>query len=218
MRKIGFTLAEVLITLGIIGVVAAITMPLLINNYEKHVNAIKVKSAYSILYQAIKMSEAYNGDATTWEIPTPYNTNNTEKFLKTYLLPYINAPQLCGNGSQVSEKCGYPISRFAQSYTLQNGAVVSMYPRNSQDILLFIIDVNGGKKPNILGTDAFYFTLTPKGLVPYGGLIKISRTEILEGKIGDISCKTNKNERHGCTLLLFKDGWEFKKDYPYVKN
>ena len=37
LRKTAFTLAEVLITLGIIGVVAALTLPALINNYEKSV-------------------------------------------------------------------------------------------------------------------------------------------------------------------------------------
>lgn len=35
MRKRGFTLAEVLITLGIIGVIAAITIPMLIEAYIK---------------------------------------------------------------------------------------------------------------------------------------------------------------------------------------
>lgn len=37
MKKIAFTLAEVLITLGIIGVVAAMTMPVLISNYRESV-------------------------------------------------------------------------------------------------------------------------------------------------------------------------------------
>lgn len=45
-RKRGFTLAEVLITLGIIGVVAAITIPALISNYQISVNKTKLKKLY----------------------------------------------------------------------------------------------------------------------------------------------------------------------------
>ena len=45
--KKGFTLAEVLITLGVIGVVAAMTIPTMITNYEKKQTAIEVKKAYT---------------------------------------------------------------------------------------------------------------------------------------------------------------------------
>ena len=52
MKK-GFTLAEVLITLGIIGVVAALTMPTLMSNYRKHQTVTQLKKAYSEISQAI---------------------------------------------------------------------------------------------------------------------------------------------------------------------
>lgn len=48
----GFTLAEVLVTLGIIGVVAAMTMPVLIGKYQHFVLVNRAKKAYSVLYQA----------------------------------------------------------------------------------------------------------------------------------------------------------------------
>lgn len=54
--KLGFTLAEVLITLGIIGIVAAITIPNLITNYQKHVTVTKLQRAISVLNQAYKLS------------------------------------------------------------------------------------------------------------------------------------------------------------------
>ena len=52
----GFTLAEVLITLGIIGVVAAMTMPVLISNYQKTVYSNQAKKTYSMLSQALTLS------------------------------------------------------------------------------------------------------------------------------------------------------------------
>ena len=50
-RKIAFTLAEVLITLGIIGVVASLTLPSVIQNYKKQVTVNQLKKAYSTLGQ-----------------------------------------------------------------------------------------------------------------------------------------------------------------------
>lgn len=52
-RRIGFTLAEVLITLGVIGVVAAFTVPTLINNYKEKVTVTKVKKFYLTMSQAV---------------------------------------------------------------------------------------------------------------------------------------------------------------------
>ena len=47
MKK-AFTLAEVLITLGIIGIVAAMTLPVVIGNYQKKVTAAKVKKFWNL--------------------------------------------------------------------------------------------------------------------------------------------------------------------------
>ena len=55
MERAGFTLAEVLITLGVIGIVAALTMPALIANYQKKVLETRIKKFYSVLNQAAKM-------------------------------------------------------------------------------------------------------------------------------------------------------------------
>lgn len=60
--KFGFTLAEVLITLGIIGIVAAITIPGLITKYRRSVVETKLKKFYSTMNQAIRHSIADNED------------------------------------------------------------------------------------------------------------------------------------------------------------
>lgn len=61
-----FTLAEVLITLGIIGVVAAMTLPTVINNYKKQVAVNKLKKFYSVMTQAIQTEEARNDSLEYW--------------------------------------------------------------------------------------------------------------------------------------------------------
>ena len=61
VSRSAFTLAEVLITLGIIGIVVALTMPALIANYQKMVLKNQFKHAYSLVSQAIRQVEANNG-------------------------------------------------------------------------------------------------------------------------------------------------------------
>lgn len=58
MHSNGFTLAEVLITLGIIGVVAAMTMPSLIANYNGKKYRTAFKKTVSVLSQAAAMNKA----------------------------------------------------------------------------------------------------------------------------------------------------------------
>ena len=66
-RKIAFTLAEVLITLGIIGVVAALTIPTLMANHRRQVAETRLEKFYTTINQAVKMAEVDYGDMTQWE-------------------------------------------------------------------------------------------------------------------------------------------------------
>ena len=97
-KKAAFTLAEVLITLGIIGIVAAMTIPTLIANYQKKVTATKLKQTYSILSQALKMAQAEHGDPNTWSIAGVKGSSAMDEsrreeivnnFMGTYVKPYI---------------------------------------------------------------------------------------------------------------------------------
>ena len=61
MKIKGFTLAEVLITLGIIGIVAAMTLPTVTGKYRKKVVETRLKRFYSVANAAVKASELDNG-------------------------------------------------------------------------------------------------------------------------------------------------------------
>lgn len=65
-RILSFTMAEVLITLGIIGIVAAMTLPALIQKYQKQETSARLKKFYTTMNQAIMMSEIDNGDMRYW--------------------------------------------------------------------------------------------------------------------------------------------------------
>ena len=70
MRNKAFTLAEVLITLGIIGTVAAFTLPTLISKYQEHVIISKYKKMYSTLANAYNLAIAENGSPDQWQVET----------------------------------------------------------------------------------------------------------------------------------------------------
>ena len=67
-NKLAFTMAEVLITIGIIGLVAAMTLPGLINNAQNKEKVTALKKAYSVLSQATLLAVELNGDAGSWGI------------------------------------------------------------------------------------------------------------------------------------------------------
>lgn len=89
----GFTLAEVLITLGIIGIVAAMTLPSVINNSRNKQLEAGLKKAYSVIGQALDMYQAETGERITQDTVS----------VKKLLIKYIKTARDCGNGSENSE-------------------------------------------------------------------------------------------------------------------
>lgn len=221
-RKIAFTLAEVLITLGIIGVVAAMTMPSLVANYEKKRTATAVKKAYSELSQALKLAEVDYGDMEYWDYPDGLDVEENKAFVNRYITPYYKGVTMLQDGV-ISSWSG--ISRTGINFISSNGTVFSGKP-SSRNGFYVLIDVNGFKKPNKMGTDIFYFATSTGKLMPDGWEDGLTREMILNGYSHNgqtYTCKTARSEnddatmlaRHACTSLLMIDGWEFKKDYPW---
>ena len=218
-KKIAFTLAEVLITLGIIGVVAAMTLPTLIANYDKKVTATKVKKAYSELLNAIRMSEAHNGEMKYWTYPETASIDNTRNFVNEYIKPYYNDLRECSEGPD--DSCGVPVSGCGVNYILPNGTGLSMLISNK--IMSVVVTVKQ-KNPNIQGKDHFYFNTLTGALLPFGWKENLTKNEIINGYtdgISTISCKKNNGDdenelyRYGCTALLMLNNWEIDKDYPW---
>ncbi len=94
MYKKAFTLAETLITLGIIGVVAAMTIPnLMQKNFERKAIA-TLKETQSIISQAIRMAEEEYGDVSGWDIKAA-NQETAEKIANN-LKPFLKLASDCG--------------------------------------------------------------------------------------------------------------------------
>lgn len=91
--KNGFTMAEVLITLGIIGIVAALTFPALIQGYRKSVVETELRKAISMLNQAILLSSIKNDSPENWAIK-----NGDNDTFKMYIAPYLEIAHECRLG------------------------------------------------------------------------------------------------------------------------
>ena len=85
--KNGFTLAEVLITLGIIGVVAALTIPTLIGNYQKKEVAVRLQKMYNTIQNAISLAEEENGPSEYWLFD---NDEKATEFYNTQIKSKMN--------------------------------------------------------------------------------------------------------------------------------
>ena len=181
IRRAAFTLAEVLITLGIIGVVAAMTMPSLINSTQKQELVAQYKKVYSVLSQAYLMISNDNGGSLEGVFTS--NNDYIDVFSK-----YIKDVKTCRTNEEVT-RC------YLDSFKYLSGHVVNTDPGSTLTtpdgaILLFLhdsntctgtrelnkpidcgrirVDVNGTKKPNTVGYDIFDFYITQNGIIPRG--------------------------------------------------
>ena len=203
----GFTLAETLITLGIIGVVAALTLPTLISNYKKHVVETRLKAAYSQLSQAIVLSETQNGEYTSWDLPpSQADWRGQIRWLEKYIAPYLEH-------TKISRATLNPSATEILCYIrLKNGTIVYFHSGSYAD---FYIDINGLQGPNKLGYDIFVVNLNVKNLN-----IRNSKNLFFYG-IQHVDNRTNAlnlcaTSRPGfCGAIIQYDGWKIKEDYPY---
>ena len=141
IRRVAFTLAEVLITLGIIGVVAAMTIPSIISDYVEKRTVVRVKSAYSVVSQAVLSAVAENGDVSNWcSSPMTDWDECTENIYKT-LVPYFKSPILCT--SSTDKRCG-PITYKNSTGGTSNVTWISRILTNSE--IIVTIEAYSGDK------------------------------------------------------------------------
>ena len=119
-RRIAFTLAEVLITLGIVGVVAAMTMPALIANYQNKELLVRVKKTYSTFCNAVNLAMSQSGGS---EITSVFDTSNTSLQTAQNMQKYFNGAVLC---NKTNNNC--PSYKIKAQYGKKNSFTgVSVY-------------------------------------------------------------------------------------------
>lgn len=170
-KRFGFSLAETLLTLAIIGVVAAMTIPILSNSYQDS----QYKSAYKKAYSDAaniwqQMANNNEIDYCPWKYDTTCGYAHFTEF-KKYLTISKDCPddQVAGcwdvNGEALNEvkqdgSGGYrptrPDGGFAHGFVDNSGRSWIM-PNAGYSGEYIMVDTNGFSKPNKFGKDRFYF-------------------------------------------------------------
>lgn len=229
MKKfLAFTLAEVLIVLGIIGIIAELTLPDLMNNFQKQATITKLKKAYSTLYQAVRLSEIDNGDVTQWDFGTKKDGNATLTWFKTYLAPYMKYTKA---GLSTSAD-GIEIWSESADVYLQDGTIITLWNNDDGTQMHAFVKLDGLKSPWTYGKNGFIFFIGPPP-PSHGGNYgsPFINKEIRAYDYRDSNC-TGSDPRtfwtcdptygcsktalkHNCTGLIMYDNWQIKDDYPY---
>lgn len=187
-HKPAFTLAEVLVTLAIIGVVASLTVPNIVKNYQDAALKAAWKKNFSDISQAFKMLATDNGGSLKGICASGAHIS----CLSGKLLPYLRAAKTCGYeevygscwnlAADTTDFIGEAGNYDEQEYALvlSSGAFLNMGWRWSADCSYFtgsetlrwcssiLVDVNGFKGPNRMGKDIFGMRILENRVVAFG--------------------------------------------------
>ena len=217
MKK-GFTLAEVLLTLGIIGVVSALTIPTFVRNHQKQVFVTQLKKVYSELAQAADSALVENNAISLAE--TKFNRSNTNA-AKDFFNTHLKIVKTCTDDKTpcFAESYKYIDGTEFEDYietddkqpcfVLADGAsICNRYGGFSPDregrhgTMQLNIDINGQQGPNIVGRDFFYTEIYSDGKV----------NESYNTENNEIYCQDTRSlYGFGCLSKIINDGW--KMDY-----
>ncbi len=220
-----FTLSEVLITLGIIGIVAAMTLPTVIQKHRNQVVEAKLKKFYTTMNQAVRMAEVKYGDMQYWwedlegaqyeeGKPVP-GSSEAEKWFNKYLGKHLKIVR-----QEILNSSGTLIVYFADGGALKqmnNGTTRDwVYYPNPSKCEKTLTSIN---QKEVIGICGFSFQFVPNGQLSFKYHYKKGfepwmytwdgREETLKD-----GCYSGSN-LHFCTALIRANNWTIPKDYPY---
>lgn len=226
--KLAFTLAEVLITLGVVGILATLTIPTLVHKYQDKKTVTILKETYALLSQAY-LKTADNGPPETWDWSKAPDL----------IMSNLNLARKCGKGEgcfanetyktlagQIFQESINPSSNKSNNakykYLLSNGVSVMIRPwqgkcttncgngnLENSFCAYVIVDINGEKAPNQFGIDTFTFLATKYDIYPSG----LPRATSACGYIGECTKSSSKYCGRGCTAWVLE-----KQNLDYLRG
>ncbi len=234
----GFTLAEVLITLGIIGVVAAMTIPTLVTNYQKNMYLNRFKKSYAMVLNGFRNYLAAS-----------YCSTNECSKISDYLVEAVNNAKYDNiddvfdtafKGSKICKGENEIENCVSKTYEGFNGSELSIGVTNPYGVMfadgsaftvangvagvmLVVLDTNGAQKPNKLGYDAFVFVMDMSDekiknipvIFPYGtsaagipGLEVWKDSAALCGNPGEKIQVSDDASGWGCAARIIEEGYK----------
>lgn len=206
MKK-AFTLTELMIALAIVGILAVLLIPNLINNYSKKTMTAALQRNYDAIAGAVKMMMVEDrarliSNTALYKTAGKTVTATAGNFMKKYLKIVKDCGTETGecfassyknlNGGSVT----LPTKDSVYCGTMPSGAGVCIAPPTSSTVAKVILDVNGVDKPNIAGRDLFTFFIYMDGFCG----------NRLSG-VDDLTiCKDN-SYSSGCFSRITKNNW-----------
>lgn len=229
MKKFAFTLAEVLITLGIIGVVAAMTMPTLIQKNNNRVVETRLMKFYSAINQAVKMAEVDYGDKKIWwedlagaEMdnegkPIP-GSSPSEKWFNKYIAPYMKIIKqetlsdgtfivYFSDGSALKQR-NYGTTRDWVFYSGKPAKCIERYGMGGHGICIFSFNFAP------ISDNRSWTYHYNKGFEPWKFDWDGTESQLKQGCYqGGIAGSSTRGTY--CTALIQYNNWKIPDDYPY---
>ena len=235
MKK-GFTLAEVLVTMGIVGLISALTIPAIMKNYKNRIFAASIEKAYSQLSDATKAIMAdemadslyktrlamYNRNCDTdnaegacYFLPKYFKTTKKGCGTKAYSPDNVCLGDVYQNldgtyktkvNASDTEGKYEVVTSFGYCVQTTNGFTICGTHNVANGISTYIIDTNGPAEPNVAGRDLFTFDLQADGTVADYG--GLSRTP---EDCGKINVDGFWGWSAGCLNKIMQAGW--RMDY-----
>jgi len=218
MKKAAFTLVEVLIVIGVIGIVAALTIPNLLQKYTERQNIIKLQRVYALLQQATRSMVAEHGELHTW-------ADDSRDFYIAELSKQLKVVQNCSQAN----KCAPAMTYQYPAIVLIDGTVIGVQTRKANKSVggsyhicsasvnagptngylnhynncsLLWVDLNGKGKPNRKGVDVFEFRGYRDGIAANGYPALVSSNS--EGEEFN-NCLKNKGNHGACTAWVIEN-------------
>ena len=220
-KSYAFTLAEVLITLAVIGVVAALTMPTLIQKYQEKATIAKLRKVNTTLNQAYQLAQIEYGSVNSWFTKVSINNDTSgvnlenQKLFYEKIAKYMKTTSVCYDDEEGCPKYNtvFTLSgtkrdvSWRKNVQLADGTFIMTFwvsrincnaNSNCGD---FAVDINGDKGPNTMGKDVFNFIVSQTAIYPNGAPALADAVEVKFPKHCDR--KTDADFRNGYTCAAW---------------
>ena len=186
MRKRAFTLAELLIAMTIIGIVALLLVPVVQYTQEKAL-AISTKHFHSMMSQAIGHYMVDNDVKSLYDTKMSAKNGDYEEYINAingineFMFKYLNVAKVCSYDNRfdcfseriqnINEEEGeFFVKHNGETdelkiYVLQNGNVISLIPCDIDSPAEIQVDINGKRGPNIVGRDIWQMSIYADGVI-----------------------------------------------------
>ena len=216
MKK-GFTLAEVLVTLGIIGVVSAMTVPTLMQNYQRKSYVTQLHKVYNELQQALLQYQTDRNALNYKEAGL-----NSIGALRNFVTSYFKVVNDCGTDIepcfardykdlQGTEAKNLFESDTIYKYVLANGAAITVEAPDANGNFTVHVDINSTNGPNIMGRDLFALKIYNNGIIDdsdSSGTLTAPLSNEKREELFQSLCNTAGGDWWGCFGKILNDNWE----------